>query len=327
MTFNKGAVDSTDIDVESISVNTSGLVLDPMRPYVYIASGDKINTYHVISGALVNTTSSPLVDVELTNLVIHPDGSMLLASNSETYLDEDEVEQTRVNHYQFDLSNYQFNQINSENITVEYRPIMIKIVAGAPVVVTQTLEYANLNLVRQYWDQENAYFTSTIAHANSADIVMAYKQSTTSLERYALDYNAYASEMVSVINIPGYINTAFANLSSFVLNHQGNTIYSANSTSEWASFDGTTYTDNGLLHANTNVQTINTTSDTDDNSYFYRFDQTQGMVLTKYNAAQVELWSELIIAESPKQHYFLPDYQRVIIYDASTSTLKLRSHQ
>lgn len=327
VTFNKGAVDSTDIDVESISVNTSGLVLDPMRPYVYIASGDKINTYHVISGALVNTTSSPLVDVELTNLVIHPDGSMLLASNSETYLDEDEVEQTRVNHYQFDLSNYQFNQINSENITVEYRPIMIKIVAGAPVVVTQTLEYANLNLVRQYWDQENAYFTSTIAHANSADIVMAYKQSTTSLERYALDYNAYASEMVSVINIPGYINTAFANLSSFVLNHQGNTIYSANSTSEWASFDGTTYTDNGLLHANTNVQTINTTSDTDDNSYFYRFDQTQGMVLTKYNAAQVELWSELIIAESPKQHYFLPDYQRVIIYDASTSTLKLRSHQ
>mgnify|MGYP005998509089 FL=1 len=64
-----------------------------------------------------------------------------------------------------------------------------------------------------------------------------------------------------------------------------------------------------------------------DNSYFYRFDQTQGMVLTKYNAAQVELWSELIIADSPKQHYFLPEYQRVIIYDASTSTLKLRSHQ
>ena len=51
------------------------------------------------------------------------------------------------------------------------------------------------------------------------------------------------------------------------------------------------------------------------------------MVLTKYNAAQVELWSELIIADSPKQHYFLPEYQRVIIYDASTSTLKLRSHQ
>ena len=326
VTFNKGAVDTTDIDVESISVNTSGLVLDPMRPYVYIASGDKINTYHVISGALINTASSPLADIDLTNLVIHPDGSMLLASNSETYLDEDEVEQTRVNHYQFDLKNYQFSQIDSENITIEFRPVLIKIVSGAPVVITQTLEYANLNLVRQYWDQENAFFTSTIAQANSADIVMAYKQSTTSLERYALSYNAYACEMVSVLNSPAYNNTAFVSLTSLDLNHQGNTIYSANSTAEWASFDGTTYTDNGLLHANANVQTINTTSDTEDNSYFYRFDQTQGMVLTKYNDAQVELWSELIIADSPKQHYFLPDYQRVIIYDASTSTLKLRSH-
>jgi hypothetical protein len=327
VTFNKGADDSADIDVESVTVNASGFVLDPMRPYVYIASGDKINTYHVISGALVNTASSPLADIDLTNLVIHPDGSMLLASNSETYLDENEVEQTRVNHYQFNLSNYQFSEIDSEKITIAFRPVLIKIVAGAPVVITQTLEYADLNLVRQYWDQENAYFTSTIAQANSADIVMAYKQSTTSLERYALSYNAYASEMVSVMNNPAYTNSAFESLTSISLSHQGNTIYSANSTSEWASFDGTTYTDNGLLHANANVQTINTTSDTEDNSYFYRFDQTQGMVLTKYNAAQVELWSELIIADSPKQHYFLPDYQRVIIYDAGTSTLKLRSHQ
>ena len=78
--------------------------LDPMRPYVYIAQGDKITTYHVISGALVNTATSPLADVDLTNLVVHPDGSMLLASNSETYIDEDELEQTRVNHYQFDLT-------------------------------------------------------------------------------------------------------------------------------------------------------------------------------------------------------------------------------
>ena len=89
-----------------------------MRPYVYIAQGDKINTYHVISGALINTTRSPLVDVDLTNLVIHPDGSMLLASNSETYLDENELEQTRINHYQFDLNSYQFSQINSDKITI-----------------------------------------------------------------------------------------------------------------------------------------------------------------------------------------------------------------
>ncbi|MBA6292905.1 hypothetical protein H4J58_05065 [Colwellia sp. MB3u-70] len=325
VTFNKGVNDANDLDISNISFNTSGLVLDPMRPYVYIAQGDKINTYHVISGALINTTRSPLVDVDLTNLVIHPDGSMLLASNSETYLDENELEQTRINHYQFDLNSYQFSQINSDKITIEYRPLMIKIIAGIPLVITQTLEYADLNLTRQYWLQNNAYFVASIAQANSADIFMAYKQATTSLERFALSYNAYASETISVTNQPAYINAAFTNLSSFAMSHNGETIYSANSTSEWASFDGTIYTDNGRLQGNANVQTFNSTTDSGNNSYFYRFDPTLGITYSKYNAAQVELWSE-VIADASAESYLLPAYQRVLIYDAETSTLKLRSH-
>jgi len=326
VTFNKGASDSAELDISDISFNTSGLVLDPMRPYVYIANGDKLSTYHVISGALVNTTTSPLIDVDLTNLVVHPDGTMLLASNSETYLDDDELEQTRINHYQFDLTNYQFSQINSDNITIEFRPTMIKIIAGAPVVITQTLEYADLNLVRQYWDQENAYFLSAIAQANSTDTFMAYKQATTSLERYALSYNAYTSATVSVTNEPAYINTAFTGLSSFVMSHDGNTVYSANSNSEWASFDGTTYIDNGLLQANANVQTFNTSIDTSDNSYFYRFDPTLGVTYSKYDNAQIELWSQAIVGGTA-QSYLMPAYKRVLIYDATSSTLRLRSHQ
>jgi hypothetical protein len=325
ITFNKGVNDANDLDISNISFNTSGLVLDPMRPYIYIAQGDKLSTYHVISGALINITRSPLIDVDLTNLVIHPDGSMLLASNSETYLDENELEQTRINHYQFDLKNYQFSQINSDKITIEYRPLMIKIIAGIPLVITQTLEYADLNLTRQYWLQNNAYFVATIAQANSADIFMAYKQATTSLERFALSYNAYASKTISVTNQPAYINAAFTNLSSFAMSDNGETIYSANSTSEWASFDGTIYTDNGRLQGNANVQTFNSTTDTGNNSYFYRFDPTLGITYSKYNAAQVELWSE-VIADASADSYLLPAYQRVLIYDAETSTLKLRSH-
>ncbi|MGB1263551.1 MAG: hypothetical protein ACPG52_11630 [Cognaticolwellia sp.] len=326
VTFNKGASDGADVDITDISYNSSAIVLDPMRPYVHLASGDTLNTYHVISGALVNSTVSPLADVDLTNLVIHPDGSMLLASNTETFLDEDEVEQTRVNHYQFDLTNYQFSQIDSDNITIEYRPIMIAMVAGAPVVITQTLEYADLNLVRQYWDQENAYFTSTMAQANSTDTIMAYKQATRSLERYALTYNAYASEMISASTEAAYINAAFSSLSKFALSHDSNTIYSANSFSEWASFDGIVYTDNGLLQNKPNVQTFNTAVDTSDNSYFYRFDPTLGLTYSKYSPAQVELWSE-VIAVGSAESYLMPAYQRVLIYDVASRTLQLRSHQ
>ncbi len=326
VSFNKGSSDSTDVDISDITYNTAGIALDPMRPYLYIATGDKIKTYHVITGELVNTTTSPLINVDLTNLVVHPDGSMLLASNSETYLDEDETEQTRINHYRFDLNTYLFRQIDSDSITIEYRPLMIKMVAGAPVVITQTLEYADLNLVRQFWDQENAAFVSTIAQASSTDVFMAYKQATTSLERFDLGYNAFATEMISVTTEPSYVNTAFTSLSKFALSHDGNTIYTANSSSEWASFDGTTYTDNGLLQSNDNVQSFNTHIDTDGNSYFYRFDPAQGLTLSKYNDAQVELFSEVISAGS-SESYLMPEYQRVIIYDAASTTLNLRSHQ
>ncbi|SEK65004.1 hypothetical protein SAMN05216262_10226 [Colwellia chukchiensis] len=325
VTFNKGADDSTDIDISDISYNNAGIVLDPMRPYVYIASGDKLNTYHVITGALVNSTASPLANVDLTHLVIHPDGSMLLASNSESYFDEDGNEQSRVNHYQFDLSTYQFNQIDSDLITIEYRPIMIKMVAGAPVVITQTLEFADLNLVRQYWDRENTFFASTIAQASNTDLVMALNPSTTSLERFKLTYNAYASDMVTAIKQPSYVNSAFTNLAAFALSANGLTIYTANSVSEWAVFDGSNYTDNGLLHGNANVQTFNTTIDTSDNSYYYRFDPNQGLTYSKYNGAQVELWSE-VIASGSAESYLMPDFQRLLIYDAATATLSLRSH-
>jgi hypothetical protein len=326
VTLNKGATDGIDIDISDINFNDSAIVLDPMRPYMYIADGDQLKTYHVLTGVLVNSTTSLLADEDLTNLVVHPDGSMLLASNTETYLDENEVEQTRVNHYKFDLSSYQFSQINSENISIEYRPIMIKMVSGAPVVITQTLEYADMNLVRQYWDQENIFFASTIAQANSTNIIMAYRQETTSLERFTLDYNAYANEMVTAMNEPAYSNAAFTNLSNFALSNNSNTLYSANNTSEWTSFDGSVYTDNGLLQSNPNVQTFNTITDTADNSYFFRFDPTLGITYSKYNASQVELWSE-VITEVTAQSYLMPSYQRVLIYDASTSILKLRSHQ
>lgn len=325
VTLNKHSADGIDVDISNVTINTSGLVLDPTRPYAYIANGDKINTYHVVTGELVNSTTSPLAAVDLTNLVIHPDGSMLLASNSETYLDENEVEQTRINHYQFDLSSYQFSQIDSENVTIEYRPIMIKMVAGAAVVITQTLEYADLNLTRHYWDQENAFFASTIAQASSTDTIMVYKQATTSLERYTLNYNAYASEKVSASNGVAYTNAAFSSLSNLALSNSGNAIYTANNASEWSIFDGNSYTDNGLLQSNANVQTFNTTTDTSDNSYFYRFDPTLGITYSKYNNAQVELWSEVITGASA-QSYLMPAYQRVLIYDVNNSILRLRSH-
>lgn len=326
VTLNKGTTDSTDVNITGLSVNTSGLVLDPTRPYFYVATGDELRTYHVISGALVNSTSSLLAGVDLTNLVIHPDGSLLLASNSETYTDEDGVEQTRINHYQFDLNNYQLSQISSEDITIEFRPMVIKMVSGVPIVITQALEFANLNLERLFWDQENAYLTSRITSAMSTDVIKAYKQDSTSIEGYELNYNAYASDMIAVTEQPAYVNTVFTSLTNFVLSKDGENIYTANSESEWTSFDGTNYNDNGQLHTASNIQTFQVTVDSADNSYFYRLDPLRGLNITKYNSNQVELWSDVISANSANS-YLMPNFQRIITYDASSTTINIRSHQ
>jgi hypothetical protein len=43
VTFNKGTDDAVDIDVIN-NFNTSGLVLEPIRPCVYIAQGEIIPT-------------------------------------------------------------------------------------------------------------------------------------------------------------------------------------------------------------------------------------------------------------------------------------------
>jgi hypothetical protein len=324
--LNRATVDSVDVDIAALTINSAGLVIDPTRPYFYVATGDQIRTYHVVTGALVNTATSPVADLDLTNLVIHPDGSMLLASNSETYLDEDEIEQTRVNHYRFDLSSRLFSQIAADDITIEYRPVMITMIAGAAVVVTQTLEFADINLVRQAWDQDNVYFTSTMAGANANDIISAYKQADSTIERYGLEYNAYAAQMVTASAEESYNNAVITSLSSLALSSNANILYTANSSSEWTTFDGNSYADQGLLHGDANITTLNTVVDSADNSYFYRFDPLKGFTYSKYDDNQVEVWTETLTTGSV-QNYLMPDYQRVLSYNTATSTLSIRANQ
>jgi hypothetical protein len=199
-------------------------------------------------------------------------------------------------------------------------------IAGAAVVVTQTLEFADINLVRQAWDQDNVYFTSTMAGANANDIISAYKQADSTIERYGLEYNAYAAQMVTASAEESYNNAAITSLSSLALSSNANILYTANSSSEWTTFDGNSYADQGLLHGDANITTLNTVVDSADNSYFYRFDPLKGFTYSKYDDNQVEVWTETLTTGSV-QNYLMPDYQRVLSYNTATSTLSIRANQ
>jgi len=296
-------------------------VLDPLRPYLYIAQGDAISVYNIMSGAIIKTISSPLIGLNLTNLVIHPDGSLLLASNLETYLDGQDVEQTRVNHYQVSLPDFTIEQLDQEKVTIVNRPEAIVMVSGKPVVITQAQEVADMSLTRHYVDNQNAFFSATVNDVKTNDLVQIFDATSSSIKQYQLSYNAYASQTTAIDSSTSYENALFGDsMTSMTSNNDGSIIYTANINSEWSTYDGELFSDQGLLHNEPILGTFAIHTDSTNNSYFYRFNSTSGFTFSKYNENQQLLW-ETIHTNGSTDIYIAPDYQRLISYDAATSIL------
>ncbi|MFT5757160.1 MAG: hypothetical protein ACI9LM_001885 [Alteromonadaceae bacterium] len=326
VSFNKGTYDTSsqdEITIDNITPNSAAIVLDPLRPYIYIAQADSIDVYNIVNGSKVTSIASPLADIDLTNLVIHPNGTMLLASNTETYTDENKRQQNRINHYAVNLNDFSIALLSDSDISIQYRPKSIAMVSGKPVVVTQALEYANLALTRQYWDTDNLFVTSTISDVKSNNNIIAHDQVSASLLQQTLQYNAFAKVTTTVTNSNVYINPDFANaIGNITASSDGSAIYTANSLSEWSSFDGSDFVDQGVLH-NTVATAVNIETDSSDNSYLYRFDFSIGFfILSKYDKNQQALWTVAYSAGSANS-YISTNYQRMIHYNATAQSLVL----
>jgi len=327
VSFSKGDFDTStlsEIVIENITPNTSGIVLDPKRPYIYIAQGDKVSVFNIIDGSEVTSISSLLPDVNLTNLIIHPDGSLLIMSNEETYLDENEQEATRLNFYQLDLVTYTISHLANEDVDVVYSPQEIVMVAGKPIVVTQGLEFANLSLQQQYWDNSNVFLTSIIDDVKGNDTIIAYNAAAQNLVHHTLSYNAFAEKSISLKSKTDYINPAFANnILNIATSSDGSNIYTTNAASEWSTYNGTEFADQGLLDGNPFTSPVKVIVDSANNSYLYRFDFTIGFfTLSKYDNTQANVWTTGYSAGSVDV-YLSADYHRVIHYNADASQLVL----
>jgi len=324
VSFEKGNFDSTSISeivIADITPNDSAVVLDPLRPNIYIGQGDTIKVFNIITGAAVTTITSPLASVDLTNLVIHPDGSILLASNNETYTDEEGQEQTRVNHYQVNLVDFSIALMPADDIDIDFRPKTIAMIAGKAIVITQALEYANLALKVQFWDRENAFSSSIVNDVPANNNVIAYNGNTSALMQYTLAYNAFTSESVQQVASSEYINPAFSGaLSNIATSSNGEDIYTASTSSEWTTFSGSDFIDQGVLRAS--IRTVNVAVDSSDNSYFYRFDPSGFFILSKYDKGQLPLWTVAYSAGSITS-YISPNYQRIIHLNSDTNSLVL----
>ncbi|TWX59574.1 BACON domain-containing protein [Colwellia hornerae] len=324
VSFEKGDFDTSSVSeivIPDITPNSSAVVLDPLRPNIYIGQGDVIKVFNIITGAAITTINSPLAGVDLTNLVIHPDGSLLLASNSENYSDENGQPQTRINHYQINLSDFSINLLPATDIDLQFRPKTIAMIAGKAIVISQALEYANLALAVQFWDRENIFNSPIIYDVPASNNVLAYNANTSALMQYTLAYNAFTPESVQQITSNENINNAYSGvLSNIVTSSDGADIYTASTTSEWTTFDGTSFADQGVLRAS--IRTVNVAIDSANNSYFYRFDSSGFFLLSKYDKNQQALFTVGYTAGSIDS-YLSPSYQRIIHYNASSSSLVL----
>lgn len=323
------ATDATDVTVNNVVANnnansqTPAIAVDKYRPYVYVAQGDDIIVYNALTGTEQSSIASPLNGVNLDYLVLHPDGSSLFASNLETYTDDNGDPQQRVNHYQVNLATMAITQLDSEVVDINYRPIAIEIIDGLPVVLTQGLELANLSFEVQSWDQANSYFVSTFGHANASSSLTIQNTANTALDKFDISVNAYAEQTISSETSSSFVDPAFGStLSAIALDGAGGNIYTASSAVEWSTFDGSTYTKQGLLDNGANITPSSVFVDAEDNSYFYRFDQSAGYVATKYDTNQMQVWQQTIRADGTSQSsYFMPSYQKVIAYDAFNDRL------
>lgn len=319
--LNKGDVDAQEVIINDISINDSGAVLDPLRPYFYVAQGDQILVFDLIGGSLLTAIDSLLPEVDLTNLVIHPDGSFLLASNLETYIDEQEQEQSRVNHYQLTLADFTLTAIDSDKVSIDYRPQAIVMVSGRPVVVTQTLELANTDLTRQYWDTDNVFFTQTVHDVKSTNALQVFNANESAVYQYQLTVNDYAEQFTGIVDSKIYQNELFSpSMTSIASNSSGSNLYTADESIEWSTFDGESFSEQGVLHNAPILATLATTTDSSDHSYFYRFNAIFGYTISKYDQNQVLLW-EAIHTQGANDIYISSDYQRLISYNSSTLTL------
>ena len=325
VSFNKGDFDSTlksEITIEDVTPNSSAIVLDPLRPYLYVAQLDKIDVFNVIDGNKVSSIQSPLADVDLTNLVIHPNGSILLASNIETYINEQDEEQTRVNHYQINLTTFEITQLDDEKIDLTYRPNNIEIVQGKAIVVSQAMEYANMSLEVQFWDSGNAFLSTTIHKIPNTDSVLAYNNNSASIIESNLSVNTFAEKTISAGTKGSYFNPNFLlyGLSNFTTSNNGLELYTANPISEWATSIDKSYVDNGTLPSSQTLATIKVVTDSADNSYVYRKSFLNGYgeahTFTQYDAQQQQT-SFAAYSAGSNDAYISINYHRLIHFNGT----------
>lgn len=318
--------------IEPLAID-SAMLSSPSLPTFYLAKENKLHTYHQYTAALEHSLDVSPEGTELTQLIMHPNGKYLLAKAIETITNSDDNTTTDVIHrYRINLWDNSIEKV--ENSNIDYEPLAIIRLSGRYFVLTETLEFADENLQRLYWDGVNAYFTNKISMAATAGSLFALDIFNATFKRYTAQINDFGENSILPKLTHSYRPELLGEtqlINDFIVSNNEASIYAISETSEWISFDGTTFTDNGLLDTNENVATLFLVSSLDEHNNsranYLKIDPTQadGFYLATYDQQQALLSTVFTEGNQPSSILLSADNQRLIINTNTPSTAEVNA--
>ena len=308
--------------------NSNEMLTSPLKPEFYLVVGNQLLTYHQYTGELESSLTVSPKGTILEQLIIHPNGDYLLAKATDTVTADDGVTTEVVYRYKISLLDNTVTDIIDSNIA--YEPIDIIRLSGRYFVVTQALEFADEDLNVIYWDAENAYFTNKVDVASQANTLFVLDNNNSSFKRYISQVNDFGDNKISVTLTHEYqpeLLTSGQVIYDFMVTNNEANIYALSPSSEWISFDGDNFVDNGLLEANENVETLFLIKNNENQPNYFRFDtsNTLGFYLDTYDNYQLIASTTYTQGLQPANIKLSGDAQRLIIYIDSSNDSEVDS--
>ncbi|MBA6263073.1 BACON domain-containing protein [Colwellia sp. Bg11-12] len=306
--------------ITDITVNNDTMISAPNMPYFYVGSTNKLHVYQQYSGELLHAIVIAPENTLLEQFIVHPNGRKLLAKAIETITNDDGTTTDVVHRYNVNLSDYSFSEI--ETPTIEFEPSRYVQFAGRYFIVTQALEFADDSLQRLFRDPNLSTLAASVDQANETEALYTLDASVLPIKRYTAQVNDFTQDKIITLLTHEYKPELLAEndrVSGLVVNNNETALYINSPTSEHISFDGTTFTDNGLLTQAEGATTLFVEKGSNHLTYYVRFDPASGFIVNVYNQQSVLTSTINTQGQQPTSINISADSKRLLI-DASLGT-------
>lgn len=302
--------------IEPTSIDDGAIVTSPALPVFYTAAENTLRKYHQYTGELENTLIVSPEGTLLEQLIIHPRGDYILAKALETIPNDDETTTEVVHRYRINLADNTITELLDADIL--YEPTDIVRLSSRYFVITQTLEYANEALQVQFWDSANAYFASDIDVAKQRNNIFALNYSTATINRYTTQVNDFGEQSILTTLTHEYRPESLADdqfINNFVIADDEKHLYTISETTEWSTFDGTSFIDQGLLEATAGIVTLQLEKNQSNQPHFLRINTTNldGFYVDIYDEQQNISATIQTEGNQPSSMKISSDGQRLIL--------------